>query len=338
MIIVMKEKATREQIDAVCKRLVELGFKTHPIFGQEKTVIGAIGDKKALSSEAIINLQGVEKIVPIMKPYKLVSKELKDTPTIVRVGGVPVGGHGVVVMAGPCAVENEEQLLIAAKAVKAAGAKILRGGAFKPRTSPYSFQGLEEEGLKLLARVRDEVGLPFVTEVVDTREVSTVADYADAIQIGARNMQNFCLLKEAGATGKPILLKRGLSATVEEWLMAAEYILDSGNSNVILCERGIRTFETASRFTLDLSAVAIVRENTHLPVIVDPSHATGNWRLVSPLAKAAIAAGADGLIIEVHPDPVRALCDGPQSLHPETFEYLMTDLDPVATAVGRTLT
>jgi 3-deoxy-7-phosphoheptulonate synthase len=333
----MKPGATREQIEAVSERLVELGFKTHPIYGQEKTVIGAIGDKKALSSEAIINLPGVEKIVPIMKPYKLVSRELKETPSIVRVGGVPVGGRGLVVMAGPCAVESEEQLLSTARAVKAAGAQILRGGAFKPRTSPYAFQGLEEEGIKMLARVREEAGLPFVTEVVDTRDVALVAEYADAIQIGARNMQNFRLLKEAGATGKPILLKRGLAATIEEWLMAAEYILDSGNPNVILCERGIRTFETATRFTLDLAAVAVVKENSHLPVIVDPSHGTGSWRLVLPMARAAVAAGADGLIIEVHPDPARALCDGPQSLHPETFDRLMGELAPVALAVGRGL-
>jgi len=337
VIIVMKPGATREQIEAVSERLVELGFKTHPIYGQEKTVIGAIGDKKALSSEAIINLPGVEKIVPIMKPYKLVSRELKETPSIVRVGGVPVGGRGLVVMAGPCAVESEEQLLSTARAVKAAGAQILRGGAFKPRTSPYAFQGLEEEGIKMLARVREEAGLPFVTEVVDTRDVALVAEYADAIQIGARNMQNFRLLKEAGATGKPILLKRGLAATIEEWLMAAEYILDSGNPNVILCERGIRTFETATRFTLDLAAVAVVKENSHLPVIVDPSHGTGSWRLVLPMARAAVAAGADGLIIEVHPDPARALCDGPQSLHPETFDRLMGELAPVALAVGRGL-
>ncbi|MDN5343989.1 MAG: 3-deoxy-7-phosphoheptulonate synthase [Clostridia bacterium] len=337
MIVVMKPGATREQIEAVSERLVELGFKTHPIYGQEKTVIGAIGDKKALSSEAIINLPGVEKIVPIMKPYKLVSRELKETPTMVRVGGVPVGGRGLVVMAGPCAVESEEQLLSAARAVKNAGAQVMRGGAFKPRTSPYAFQGLEEEGLKMLARVREETGLPFVTEAVDTRDVALVAEYADAIQIGARNMQNFRLLQEAGATGKPILLKRGLAATIEEWLMAAEYILDSGNPNLILCERGIRTFETATRFTLDLAAVAVVKENSHLPVIVDPSHSTGNWRLVLPMARAAVAAGADGLIIEVHPDPARALCDGPQSLHPETFDRLMGELAPVALAVGRGL-
>lgn len=338
MIVVMKPGANKEQILAVSQRLVELGFKTHPIYGQEKTVIGAIGDKKALSSEAIINLPGVEKIVPIMKPYKLVSRELKETSTIIRIGGVPVGGHGLAIMAGPCAVESEEQLLLTARAIKASGAQILRGGAFKPRTSPYAFQGLEEEGLKMLARVREQVGLPIITEVVDTRDVALVAEYADALQIGARNMQNFRLLQEAGATGKPILLKRGLAATIEEWLMSAEYILDSGNPNVILCERGIRTFETATRFTLDLAAVVVAKENSHLPVIVDPSHGTGSWRLVLPLARAAVAVGADGLIIEVHPDPARALCDGPQSLHPETFDRLMGELASVSLAVGRGLT
>lgn len=335
MIVVMRPGATREEVLSVCRRLEELGFRTHPIYGQEKTVVGAIGDKRALSSEAIVNLPGVEKVVPILKPYKLVSRELKETSTIVRVGEIPVGGRGIVVMAGPCAVESEEQLLSVARFVKAAGAHILRGGAFKPRTSPYAFQGLEEEGLKMLARARQETGLPFVTEVVDTRDVALVAEYADALQIGARNMQNFRLLQEAGATGKPILLKRGFAATVEEWLMAAEYILDAGNPNVILCERGIRTFEPATRFTLDLSAVAVVKENSHLPVIVDPSHGTGSWKYVLPLARAAVAVGADGLLIEVHPDPARALCDGPQSLHPETFDRLMGELTPLAVAVGR---
>ncbi len=338
MIIVMKPGARREEILTVSERLLELGFKTHPIYGQEKTVIGAIGDQTVLSSEAIINLPEVETIVPIMKPYKLVSRQLKETATVIRIGGVPVGAQGLVVMAGPCAVEDEEQLLSAAQAIKISGAQILRGGAFKPRTSPYAFQGLEEEGLKMLNRVKEQVELPIVTEVLDTRDVALVAKYADALQIGARNMQNFRLLQEAGATGKPILLKRGLAATVEEWLMSAEYILASGNSQVILCERGIRTFETATRFTLDLSAVVVAKQNSHLPVIVDPSHGTGSWRLVPPLAKAAIAVGADGLMIEVHPDPARALCDGPQSLHPENFEQLMGELAPVALAVGRSLT
>lgn len=335
MIVVMKPGATREEVSSVCRRLEELGFRAHPIYGQEKTVVGAVGDKRALSSDALVNLPGVERVVPILKPYKFVSREWKETTTVVTVGGIPVGGPGIVVMAGPCAVESEEQLLSVARSVKAAGAHILRGGAFKPRTSPYSFQGLEEEGLKMLARARRETGLPFVTEVVDTRDVALVAEYADALQVGARNMQNFRLLREVGAAGKPVLLKRGLAATVEEWLMAAEYILDAGNPNVILCERGIRTFEPATRFTLDLSAVAVVKENSHLPVIVDPSHGTGSWKYVLPMARAAVAAGADGLLIEVHPDPARALCDGPQSLSPAAFERLVGEIAPLAAAVGR---
>ncbi|WP_227762645.1 3-deoxy-7-phosphoheptulonate synthase [Zhaonella formicivorans] len=335
MIVVMRPGATQEQIDAVEARLIEFGFKTHPIYGEEKTVIGAIGDKKVLSSESLITLPGVEKIVPIMKPYKLVGRELKQSKTIVRVGQVEIGGDEVVVMAGPCAVESEEQLLTAALQVKSAGAKILRGGAFKPRTSPYAFQGLEEEGLKMLAKAREATGLPIVTEAVDPRDVELVAEYADVIQIGARNMQNFRLLQEAGMAGKPILLKRGLSSTVEEWLMAAEYIIDKGNDQIILCERGIRTYETGTRNTLDLSAVPLVQENSHLPVIVDPSHSTGSWKLVAPMSRAAVAAGADGLLIEVHPDPSRALCDGPQSLTPDNFAGLMQSLRSVAAAVGK---
>lgn len=300
-------------------------------------MVGAVGDKKDFPSETVINLPGVEKVMPLNKPYKLASRELKDTPTIVRIGGVPIGGQGLAVIAGPCAVESEEQLLATARAVKAAGAHLLRGGAYKPRTSPYSFQGLGEEGLKLLSLARKEVGLPVITEVVDTRDVELVAQHVDALQIGSRNMQNFALLKEAGASGKPIVLKRGLSATIEEWLLAAEYILTTGNSQVVLCERGIRTFEPSARFTLDLTAVAVVKENTHLPIIVDPSHTTGNWRWVLPMAKAVVAAGADGLMIEVHPDPARALSDGAQSLHPETFDRLMGEVAPVALAVGRSL-
>jgi 3-deoxy-7-phosphoheptulonate synthase len=335
MIVVMRPNATREQIKNVEERLIEFGFKTHPIYGEEKTVIGAVGDKKILSTEALITFPGVEKIVPIMKPYKLVSKELKQTKTIIRVGEVEIGGDQLVVMAGPCAVESPEQLLTAAHQVKKAGAKILRGGAFKPRTSPYAFQGLEEEGLKMLARAREETGLLVVTEVVDPRDVELVAQYADLIQIGARNMQNFRLLQEAGAAGKPILLKRGLSSTIEEWLMAAEYVMDTGNEQVILCERGIRTFETATRNTLDLSAVPVAQENSHLPILVDPSHSTGSWKLVASMSKAAIAAGADGLLIEVHPDPSRALCDGPQSLTPEKFMDLMEKLLPIAQAVDK---
>lgn len=335
MIIVMRPGASSRQIDTVEEMLKEFGFKTHPIYGQEKTVIGAVGDKRALNADGIINLPGVEKIVPILKPYKLVGRELKQEDTIIDVRGVRIGGDHLVIMAGPCAVESREQLMESARAVKLAGAQVLRGGAFKPRSSPYSFQGLEEEGLVMLAEAREETGMPVVTEAVDTRDVELVARYADVIQVGARNMQNFRLLREVGQAGIPVLLKRGLSATIEEWLMAAEYIMAAGNPDIILCERGIRTYETATRNTLDLSAIPIIKELSHLPIIVDPSHATGVWKLVAPLAKGAVAAGADGLLIEVHPDPPRALCDGPQSLTPVNFEALVAGLAPVARAVGR---
>jgi len=335
MIIVMSQSATREEIDNVEKKLSDLGFKTHPIFGEYKTVIGAIGDKRLLNIHAISSMPGVENLVPIMKPYKLASRELKQVSTVVTVGDVQIGGKEVVVIAGPCAIENEEIFIDTALKVKEAGAKILRGGAFKPRTSPYAFQGLEEDGLKIMAAGREASGLKIVTEVMDTRDVELVASYADIIQIGARNMQNFRLLQEVGQSSKPVLLKRGLSATIEEWLMAAEYIISGGNSNIILCERGIRTFETSTRNTIDMSSIPVVKEVSHLPIIVDPSHGTGNWKYVSPLAKGAIATGADGLIIEVHSDPSSALCDGPQSLRPSKFQQLMQELEPVAHAVGR---
>lgn len=335
MIIVMSQSATREQIDNVEKKLSELGFKTHPIFGEIKTVIGAIGDKRLLNTQTISSMPGVEALVPIMKPYKLAGRELKQIPTIVKVGDVKIGSNEIVVMAGPCAIENEETFIETAVKVKEAGAKILRGGAFKPRTSPYSFQGLEEDGLKIMAVAREVTGLKIVTEVVDTRDVELINSYTDIIQIGARNMQNFRLLQEVGMTKKPVLLKRGLSATIEEWLMAAEYIMASGNPNIILCERGIRTFETATRNTIDMSAIPVVKENSHLPIIVDPSHATGSWKYVSALAKGAVATGADGLLIEVHSDPSSALCDGPQCLRPAKFAQLMKELDAVALAVGR---
>ena len=337
MIIVMKRNATEAQIKTVEKKLVELGFKAHPIYGEAKTVIGAIGDKKALHTQAITDLQGVETLLPITKPYKLVSKELKQDNTIVKVGDVSIGGAEIVIFAGPCAVEDKDSFFETAKRVKAAGAKILRGGAFKPRTSPYAFQGLEEDGLKMLDEARAMTDLKVITEVVDPRDMELIAKYTDIIQIGARNMQNFKLLQEAGLTQKPILLKRGLSATIEEWLMAAEYVLAEGNPNVILCERGIRTFETAVRNTLDVSAIPISKEFSHLPVIADPSHSSGTWKYVNPLSKAAIAAGADGLIIEVHADPSKALCDGPQSLNPDNFDVLVKDLRLVAQAVGRSL-
>ncbi len=337
MIIVMSHDATREQTDQVEKRLSELGFKTHPIFGEIKTVIGAIGDKRQLNPQQILSMAGVESIVPIMKPYKLVGRELKQIPTIIKIGEIEIGGSGVVVMAGPCAIENEKSFIETAFKVKEAGAVFLRGGAFKPRTSPYSFQGLETEGLRIMAAAREATGLKLITEVIDTRDVELVVNYTDIIQIGARNMQNFRLLQEVGSAKRPVLLKRGLSATIEEWLMAAEYIAASGNDRIMLCERGIRTFETATRNTLDISSVPIIKEQSHLPTIVDPSHATGSWKYVTALSKAAIAAGADGLMIEVHPEPSCALSDGPQSLKPAKFATLMKELEPVAKAVGRSI-
>lgn len=335
MIIIMSPSATKEQIDGVEKKLSQLGFKTHPIFGEIKTVIGAIGDKRLLNTETILLMPGVENLVPIMKPYKLAGLELKQAPTVVNIGDVQIGGEEVVVFAGPCAVEQEDSFIDMAVKVKEAGAKILRGGAFKPRTSPYAFQGLEEKGLKIMAAARDITGLKIVTEVMDTRDVELVASYSDIVQIGARNMQNFRLLSEVGMCGKPVLLKRGIAATIEEWLMAAEYIMSAGNPNVILCERGIRTYETATRNTFDISAIPVVKGLSHLPVIADPSHASGNWKYVAPLAKAAIAAGVDGLIIEVHSDPATALSDGPQSLRPDKFAQLMNEMRPIAQAVGR---
>lgn len=337
MIIVMNSGATRQEVDNVERKLSALGFKTHPIFGEIKTVIAAIGDKRLLDLHSIASMPGVENLVPIMKPFKLASRELKQVPTVIDVGGIKIGGEEVVVMAGPCAIESRDTFIETAERVREAGAKILRGGAFKPRTSPYSFQGLEEEGLKIMARAREATGMKIVTEVVDTRDVGLVASYADIIQIGARNMQNFKLLNEAGKTGKPVLLKRGLSATIEEWLMAAEYIMATGNRDIILCERGIRTFETATRNTVDMSAIPVVKELSHLPIIVDPSHAAGAWKYVGALSKGAIATGADGLIIEVHLDPPSAMSDGPQSLKPAKFAQLMKELEPVARAVGRTM-
>lgn len=335
MIIVMRTDATQEQIDHVIAHLERLGFGVHLSQGVERTVIGAIGDKSRLGVSNLELLPGVERAVPILNPFKLVSREFRPDGTEVKVGNAVFGGPELVVIGGPCSVESREQLMAAAEAVRAAGAQILRGGAFKPRTSPYSFQGLEEEGLKILAEARDRFNMPFITEVVSPDTVELVAGYADMLQIGARNMQNFWLLREVGRSGKPVLLKRGMSATIEEWLMAAEYILSEGNYNVVLCERGLRTFETGTRFTLDLNAVPVAKQLTHLPVIVDPSHGTGKWSLVTPMARAAVAAGADGLIIEVHPAPEEALSDGAQSLTPARFERLVREIAPVAEAVGR---
>lgn len=337
MIVVMSSGANKNQIDNVLKRLENLGFSIHLSEGVERTIIGAIGDKAILNEVALEAMPGVEKVVPILQPYKLVSRQFRNDDSVVKVGDLEFGGKQIHVMAGPCAVESREQLMESAEAVKAAGATILRGGAFKPRTSPYAFQGLEKEGLQMLAEARERTGLKIVTEVVDPRNVELVAEYSDILQIGARNMQNFFLLRELSTVNKPVLLKRGPSATIEEWLMAAEYIMAGGNYNVILCERGIRTFETYLRNTLDLSAVPVAKHLSHLPVIVDPSHATGKWQFVKPLSMAAIAAGADGLIIEVHPNPSQALCDGPQSLTPENFSEVMNDIRKMAELMDREL-
>jgi 3-deoxy-7-phosphoheptulonate synthase len=335
MIIVLRPDATGEQQEHIIKKLKGLGLQVHISKGTERTILGAIGDEAILQSVPLEAIPGVEKVLPILKPYKLASREFRKEDTVIDVGSARIGGKKIVVMAGPCAVENKTLLVEIAKEVKSAGAVFLRGGAFKPRTSPYAFQGLEEEGLKYLAEARDRVGLPIVTEVMDPRDITMIAKYADVLQIGARNMQNFRLLKEVGLCKKPVLLKRGISATIKEWLMSAEYIMAGGNHSVILCERGIRTYETATRNTLDLSAVPVLKQMTHLPVIVDPSHAVGKWDLVAPMAKAAVAAGADGLIIEVHPNPEEALCDGEQSLKPKSFKQLMDELRPIAAAVGR---
>lgn len=335
MIIVMGKKATKQNVEQVCDLIKSVGLGVHVSEGTERTIIGVIGDRRKLNGKPIELLEGVEKIVPIVEPYKLASRSFKPESTVVKVRDVEIGGEEIVLIAGPCAVESREQVLKTAEAVKQGGAQILRGGAFKPRTSPYSFQGLGEEGLKLLAEAREQTGLPVITEVVRTDTVEMVAHYADILQIGARNMQNFHLLKEVGKLDKPVMLKRGMSATIEEWLNAAEYIMNEGNFNVILCERGIRTFENYTRNTLDLSAVPVLKHLSHLPVIVDPSHATGKWRWVSPMAKAAVVAGADGLMVEVHPEPKEALSDGPQSLNFDNFQQLCEEIAEVAEIAGR---
>ena len=337
MIIVLKPDATKKQLDHLLKRIKALGLKPMVSKGTERTIIGVIGSEDVLRVQPLEVIPGVEKVMAVLKPYKLVSREFKPEASIVNVNGVKIGGNQIVVMAGPCSVENRDMLLHTAKAVKDAGAHILRGGAFKPRSSPYSFQGMGEDGMKLLREVGDRTGLPVVTELVSARDIELFERYADIMQIGARNMQNFELLKEVGLSHKPVLLKRGLSATISEFLLAAEYILSQGNFNVVLCERGIRTFEDQTRFTLDLNAVPVIKKLSHLPVIVDPSHGTGSWDYVAPMAKAAIAAGADGLMIEVHPNPEVALSDGPQSLLPKNFATLMKDARRVAKAIGRTL-
>lgn len=337
MIVVMKSDATMSDISGVIKSLESMGYKPHPTRGADRTIIGIVDALQGADFSQIEGTPGVEQVVPITKAYKMVSREFRPQNTIVNVNGVAVGGPDFVVMAGPCAVENRDQVLTAARAVKTAGASILRGGAFKPRTSPYSFQGLGEDGLKILLAAKRETGLPVVTEVISPELVPLVTEYADMLQIGARNMQNYALLEAVGKIRKPVLLKRGMMSTVEELLMAAEYILSNGNSQVILCERGIRTFENSTRNTLDISAVPVIKRNSHLPIIVDPSHAAGHTAFVSALALAAVAAGADGLIVEVHPCPETAWCDGVQSLSIDTFNEMMAGVRAVATAVGRPL-
>jgi 3-deoxy-7-phosphoheptulonate synthase len=337
MIIVMRRAATEQEIEQVAQKITAYGLAPHISRGVERTIIGAIGDERILRDVAFEALPGVEKVLPILKPFKLASRDFKSENSVIPVNGVEVGGQRLAVIAGPCSVEGREMILGMARVVKAAGARLLRGGAFKPRTSPYTFQGLGEEALRYLAEAREATGLPIVTELMDPRDAPLVLKYADCIQIGARNMQNFRLLKEVGSHRKPVLLKRGMSSSIKELLMSAEYILSEGNYNVILCERGIRTFEEFTRNTLDLSAVPALKSLTHLPVIVDPSHGTGKWDLVPPMALAAVAAGADGLMVEVHPKPEDALSDGPQALVPKRFERLMADLAALAPVVGRAL-
>ncbi|HTG80774.1 MAG TPA: 3-deoxy-7-phosphoheptulonate synthase [Geobacteraceae bacterium] len=335
MLIVMHHKAGKKQIDAVIQAVEKMGLTAAPIPGSERTAIGVLGNKGYVDDSTIRDLPGVQEVIHVSKPYKLVSRDFHPRPTLVKVGKVVIGeGERPVMVAGPCAVESEEQILKTARAVKKAGADLLRGGAFKPRTGPHTFQGLRDEGLKLLALAGKETGLPIVTEVMSPDNVGLVAEYADLLQIGARNMQNFDLLREVGRIGKPVLLKRGMSATIEEFLAAAEYILAEGNSQVILCERGIRTFETATRNTLDLSVVPLIKEMSHLPVMVDPSHATGRRSLVAPMAKAALVAGAHGILVEVHPEPEKALSDGPQSLTFQGFDQLMEEVGRLTTFLG----
>ena len=335
MIIVMQPGAAQDDIGAVVQYIEGHGLTAHLSKGEEVTIIGIVGDKSRLSTENLTVYKGVDRIVPVTESYKLSNRKFHPDPTTVTVGNTSIGPGNLTIMAGPCAVETEEQLMTIAHAVKKAGATILRGGAYKPRTSPYSFQGLEEEGLRYMLTAKKETGLATICEVVSLEAIEAAVKYVDMIQIGARNMQNFILLKEAGRSGLPVLLKRGLCATIDEWLNAAEYIIAEGNPNVVLCERGIRTYETATRNTLDLSAVPVMREKTHLPIIVDPSHSTGSYKYVPSMAKAAVACDADGLMIEVHNDPAHALSDGPQSLTFEKFEKLTEELKPFCDVIGR---
>ncbi len=337
MIVIMRKDAKAKQMGAVITRIHADGFKPHISEGAEKTIIGIIGNGTVIDKDSYARMEGVENVIPIMKPYKLASREFKDEPTLVPVNGFKIGGKKVTVIAGPCAVESYEQTLSAAKAAKRYGATLLRGGAFKPRTSPYAFQGLGQEGLEILVAVKKEVGLPIVTEVVSPESVELVSGYADVLQIGARNMQNFAFLERVGKVDKPVLLKRGMMSTVDELLMSAEYILKGGNNNVILCERGIRTFEKSTRNTPDLAAIPVIKGLSHLPVIFDPSHSTGRRELVAPLSAAAIACGADGIIVEIHPSPDEALCDGEQSLTFDMFAEMMDSMSKISKAVGKNI-
>ena len=337
MLVVMKKGATPEDLAGLIGKITQSGLTGHVSQGVERTVIGVVGQTYPELRDMLELLPGVEEVIPISKPYKLSSREFQHEDTKVKVGNIVIGGEELVIIAGPCAVETEKQVLDTAKAVKAAGANILRGGAFKPSTSPYQFRGLGKEGLELLAKARAETGLPLITEVLTPHDVDLVAKYADILQIGARNMQNFTLLDEVGKTKKPVMLKRGMSATIQEWLLSAEYILSQGNRQVMLCERGIRSFDTYTRNTMDISAIPVIKKLSHLPIIADPSHGTGKWYLVTPLALAAVAAGADGLMVEVHPNPDQALKDGAQSLTFESFKQLMAQLAPLASSVQRKL-
>ncbi len=337
MIIVMKQTATKEQIDALLRKIKRWGFETHLSTGENKTVIGIIGKGESLQERAFLAFEGVENVMQVNKPYKIVSREFHPEKTIVDVKGTKIGGQDIVIMAGPCSIENRPTVMKIAKAVSSRGAAILRGGAFKPRTSPYSFQGLGEEGLKILREAADETNMSVITEIMDVRYLELIENYADILQIGARNMANFTLLKEIGRSKKPVMLKRGMAATLQEFLLAAEYIMSEGNENVILCERGVRTFEQYTRNTLDLAIVPAIKELSHLPIIVDPSHATGRRYLVTPMALAAVAAGADGIMVEVHTNPAEALSDGAQALLPEDFGKMMNSVNIIAKAVGRTV-
>jgi 3-deoxy-7-phosphoheptulonate synthase len=337
VVVVLKDGATSRQIANVAARIEQMGCQARISEGKERTVIGVLGNGRQLDWDKIEGMAGVEGIAAVDAPFKRASRDFSPQDTLVRVNGLTIGGEQLVVMAGPCSVESREQLLETARAVKQCGAHVLRGGAYKPRTSPYSFQGLGEEGLRILAEAREETGLPVVTEVMEPHTVPLVTTFADIVQIGARNMQNYALLHAVGEAQRPVLLKRGMMSTIQELLMSAEYILSHGNDKVILCERGIRSFDSATRNTLDLTAVALLKQLSHLPVVVDPSHATGKWELVEPMSRAAVAAGADGLLIEVHPHPEEALSDGPQSLKPDRFASLMAGLRPLAKAIGRTL-